>query len=218
MASAAFNKFDEVFDRGISMIEGSVALYDMFKNEGIDDFPESYNDAATFSDMGRSGLVIAVGAMDAYFTDRFCENLISHLKKDQPSRKLVALLEKAGIDVISCLKMFSMDRPFRRIRNLLDDYVETLVTQRFEAIDELYKCYSIPSLAKGVEIRTGRTTLLKSIKVAIQRRHQIVHRGDLNSHKKLVKFDANEMLKRLRLMRIFVMAADELLDERFRKS
>jgi len=217
MTSKAYAKFEGVFLRGYSMLMASHDLFDNWKDSDADDAPSRYNDSIALSDMGRSGVVIAVSAMDSYFTDRFCENLVPFLKRNKPSKKLIELIEEAGLDVASCIQMFSMNRPFRRVRNLLSDHLETIVTQRFEAIDGLYKCYSIPSLSKAVEKRTKRTTLLPSIKTVVNRRHRIVHGGDLNSHGKITPFNPLDMEKRLKKLNLFVKTADEILDNRFEK-
>lgn len=199
------------------MLTSSNALFELVKDPKDPDSPKKYNDSLTISDMGRSSIVIAVGAMDIYFTERFCENLIPYLKNNKPNKKLIELIENAGLDVASCLQMFTMERPFRRVRNILSNHLEKLVTQRFEAINGLYKCYSIPSLSDGIEKRTKRATLLPSIKIIINRRHAIVHAGDLNSHGKVSSFNHKQMEKRLKHIELFVKTADEILDDRFKK-
>ena len=216
MTSKAHKKFEDIYLRGYSMLYASQRLFEQWKKSDDDEAPKRYNDSIALSDMGRSGVVIAVGAMDTYFTDRFCENFVPFLKKNKPTKKLIELIENAGLDVASCLQMFAMERPFRRVRNILDDHLQNIVTQKIEAIDGLYKCYSIPSLSNGIEKRTKRTTLLPSIKIVVNRRHRIVHAGDLNSHGKISSFNPKEMEKRLRHMALFVKTADEILDDRFK--
>ena len=51
-----------------------------------------------YSDMTRSAVVLAVAAMDSYFTDVFVERLIVYIKSHKPNTKLVELLSKAGVN------------------------------------------------------------------------------------------------------------------------
>lgn len=150
--------------------------------------------------------------MDAYFTRRFCERLVPYLNK-----KLVSLLEDAGLDLVACLQMFAMERPFRRVRATLDNHLINVVTQNFKAIDGLYQCYSIPSLSSACEKRSRRKTLLTSVERIVKRRHAIAHGGDLNSRGKLVPVDLGRTKKRVNDVRTFVEIAETILDDRFAK-
>jgi len=136
-------------------------------------------------DLLRSALVMAVAGMDAYFTGRFTENIVVYLKTNRPTDGMVKILSKAGLDTRQALEMIAMDRPWRRIRTLLDDHLFDHTTQRFDAIDDLFVVYKVKDLCTNAEGLSKRKELLKSVELAVQRRHAIVHRADINGHDKL---------------------------------
>ena len=80
MAAKSYDKFEGIFNRGQHMLTSSVAAFKLLKDPKDPRAPINYNDSKVVSDMARSSIVIAVGAMDIYFTDRFCESLIPYIK------------------------------------------------------------------------------------------------------------------------------------------
>jgi len=46
--------------------------------------------------MARAAVVLAVAAMDSYFTDVFVERLVPFIRKKGTTKDLVALLERLG--------------------------------------------------------------------------------------------------------------------------
>ena len=142
-----------------------------------------------FSDMGRASIVLAVSAMDQFFTRRFCELLIPFLKKYGPTDGLVDMLGSAGFDVREALVAIGMKRPYRRIRTLIEAHLETYTTQRFGAIDKLFLSIGLKDLSENSERRTGRKTIRSSIEKLVERRHLIAHAGDVNSYGKLNPVD-----------------------------
>lgn len=167
---------------------------------------------AVYTDIGRSGVVLAVAAMDAYFTRRFSELLVPYLKAKGTTKALSELLESAGLDVAQALALAIMDRPFRRIRALVDGYLERYTAQKSDRIDSLFAAYGLTELSKHAMNKAGRKTLKRSVAILVERRHQIVHEGDLNKHGKLNDFDWVEMAKRLRDLKMLVDAADQIIE------
>jgi hypothetical protein len=165
----------------------------------------------TYEDMGRAGIVLSVAAMDAYFTRRFTEILGPYLKAKGPSDDLVALLQAAGFDTRQALELLTMERPYRRIRSLVDSHLERYTTQRFDAIDRLFLCFGLKSLCANAQSRSRRATLLRSVEILVERRHEIVHTGDHDKHGKIVPLDFTEFAKRIRDLNIFVQNADEII-------
>ena len=149
------------------------------------------------SDILRAAVALSVAAMDAYFTDRFCELLVPFIKKNGPNARLVELLADAGLDTEQALQMAGMKRPHRRIRTLVQHYLDRFVTQRFTVIDKLFLCFGIQDLCVNAQGVTGKRRLLRSVELHIERRHEIVHEGDVNAHGRLRDIGASTTIKRI---------------------
>ena len=202
--SKAYTKFDSTIMRSLALLQ----IYIDHKDEIEAKFKEK-DDKVETDDLVRSCIVLSVAAMDAYFTDVFSEIFIPHLKKRKPSKQMISILSEAGLDAAQALEMFSMDRPYRRIRTLINNHYDGFVTQNFKKIDDLFLAYGFKDFSKNIEKSLNRTTLLRSIEILVHRRHAIVHEGDLNSHNKLKKINLKDTLSRLKKMITFVEKADE---------
>lgn len=135
-------------------------------------------------DLLRSAVAFAVAGMDAYFTDRFSESLVRFLKKKKPTSGLVAFLSDAGLDTKAALEMLTMERPYRRVRTLVEEHLSNYTTQKQNVIDNLFLIYGVKDLSKNAEKMAKKKKLLTSVEAGVLRRHSIVHAGDLNAHDK----------------------------------
>ena len=165
-----------------------------------------------FQDTARAGVVLSVAAMDAYFTKKFSELFVPFLRAKGPTPDLVRMLEEAGLDVEQALEMITMERPHRRIRTLIDSHLERKAMQRFHVIDDLFKSYGLSNLCENAQKRTRRKRLLRSIEILVERRHAIVHEGDLDRYGRLSSFDFKGMRNRVANLLAFVMAADGIIE------
>jgi hypothetical protein len=165
------------------------------------------------TDLVRSSIVLSVSAMDAYFTNRFVEILVPYIKQRGPTRAMVKLLHDAGLNSEQALIMATMDRPFRRVRTLMSRHLERTVTQKFSAIDGLFTAFGLNDFCQNVQSKCGKRRLLRSIELLVQRRHEIVHEGDLNAKGVLQPVGSKEVLMRVKHMDTFVSCADGLLNE-----
>lgn len=163
------------------------------------------------SDMTRASVVLAVAAMDAYFTDVFAERFVPYLKEKGPGKSLVKFLESAGLDTSVALELLTMKRPYRRVRTLVESHLELKTTQRRGVIDDLFLCYGLRDFCSRIEKLKGRKTLLTSVETLVTRRHKIAHEGDLNSHRRLNGIDPVRTRKRIKDVIDFVSGADEIL-------
>ncbi len=202
--SKAYAKFESTMMRSLGLLQ----IYMDHKDEIAAKF-KANNEKIETDDLVRSCIVLSVAAMDSYFTDLFSEIFIPHLKKNKPSKQMVSILTDAGLDAAQALEMFSMARPYRRIRTLINNHYDGFVTQSFKKIDELFLAYGFKNFSKSIEKSLHRKTLLRSIEILVHRRHAIVHEGDLNSHNKLKKINRQETLTRMKSMVLFVEKADE---------
>lgn len=203
--SKSYARFEGVINRSLSLLVLQPPVEKLFLAGG-----NPYD----LSDMTRAAVVLAVAAMDAYFTGVFAERLVPYLKKKKtPPKPLSELLQRAGLDTATALELLGMERPYRRVRKLMDSYLAQHVTQRVEVIDELFLAYGLKEFCKHVQGRAKRRTLLASIRTVVARRHQIVHKGDLNSHGKLQDIKASNIKTRVMHIVKFVSSADEILQK-----
>ena len=201
-SNKAGDSFIRTSQRALALIE----LHTRLVQAGVDQRIHS-------SDLVRSAVVLSVAAMDAYFTRRFEDIVIPYVKKHGPSPGIIELLQKAGLDTEQALTMATMDRPFRRVRTLVHSYLETYTTQRFDVIDQLFLSFGLKDLCANAQGMTGRKTLLRSVEILVDRRHKIVHEGDLDGHGKLRRIEPLPTLHRIRDMTLLVRKADELIDK-----
>ena len=204
--SKALKLFTETFNRSVNMF----TLAQHWHKGHPDDkgFPQN---KPVYEDMGRSGIVFAVAAMDAYFTRRFTEVLLPYLRAKGASSDLVTLLQDAGLDTRAALDLIQMERPLRRIRALVDGHLERYTTQRFAAIDSLFLGFGLKDLCANAQKRSTRKTLLRSVELLVERRHSIVHAADHNKHGNVVILDFVEFTKRIQCLSLFITHADSII-------
>lgn len=205
--SKARVQFDNTMLRAENMLDSAIKLPELLEADPTDIW---------FQDTVRASIVIAVAAMDSYFTKKFVEVLVEFLKKNGPTDALVELLQKAGLDTRESLKLLGMQRPYRRIRNLVEAHFETYVTQRFSVIDDLYIGFSLKDLSANAIKKTGYIRAQSSIEKLIEKRHQIVHEGDVNSHGKIRGINPNEIKNKFKLLRLFVECSDDIIEKKIK--
>jgi hypothetical protein len=202
MAKKSITKFQNTITRS----KGLLAIYSATISK-----PEFAGHNTT--DLIRSALVLAVSGLDNYFTSRFSESLVPFLKKNKPQKNLVDILEKSGLDTIQTLEMLTMDRPYRRIRKLIDQYLSEYTTQKFEVIDKLFIVYAIPNLSIDAQGLSKKKRLLSSINKAIKRRHAIAHAADYNEHDNLSNIDINVVTKWIDDIKLFVEKCEDIISK-----
>lgn len=205
MPSKAHAKFIKTIRRCESLAESYKTLHEMTEEEARPPAPK---------DIVRGAVVLAVAALDTYVTDVFTEKLVPYIKKFTPDDSLVNLLEKAGLDTRETLTLLAMDRPYRRIRTLVQSYYNSYTTQKFDVIDEIFLPFRLKSITANAEAKTKRKALKKSIGKLVERRHQIVHAGDYNAHGRIVDIDQDRMAKRIKNLELLVTSMDEIICNR----
>lgn len=204
--SLAKQKFDKTFNRCNEMVN----TYNVMK--------ENANEECVISqDILRGAIVLAVAAFDAYATDCFSEYFVHYVKKYGVDSSLEELLKQAGFTVKFALELIDSDRPYRKIRTLIDKYYYKYTTQKLNVIDELYKQYHIQGLTKNAARRSGKNEriLLQSVNKIIERRHSIVHDGDYNEHNKIKSVSSND-LKRIIDLKVLVDNMEYIISNRMR--
>jgi hypothetical protein len=201
--SKAYKTFQQTFARSKDLL----SLYKRLSKVNFVKEPKRLSHDE-LSDLLRSAVVLGVSSMDMYFNDVFVENLVPFLKKYGSTEPLVTFLSKAGLGAESALDMVTMRRPYRRIRTIVEKYLDKITTQHKDAINGLFNPYGIRNLCSKAQTRANRRTLLRRVDKLIERRHLIVHKGDLNDHNKPNKISHDEIKKLLDELNLFVKSAD----------
>lgn len=203
--SKAYLRFEGVIRRSLNMLTLQSAVAKIWQITK----PETPLD---LSDMGRTAVVLAVAAMDSYFTDVFVERLVPFIKKKGPTKDLAKLLSEAGLDTECALQLIVLRSPFRKIRRLVEAHLDKMTTQKFEIIDKLFAIYGFKDFTSNVAKYSKKgDRLLISIRKLVQRRHMIAHEGDVNSHGQPRGADPIEFERRIKVLVLFVSKSDELL-------
>ncbi|MEX2173191.1 MAG: HEPN domain-containing protein [Pirellulaceae bacterium] len=208
--SKAYLRFEGVVRRSLNILTLQSAVANIWQVTT----PETTLD---LSDMGRAAVVLAVAAMDSYFTDVFVERLVPFIKKKGATKDLVKLLGEAGLDTECALQLIVLKSPFRKIRRLVESHLDKMTTQKFEVIDKLFGIYHFKDFTSSIAKYSKKgDRLLISIRKLVQRRHMIVHEGDVNSHGQPREADPAEFQRRIGALILFVSKADELLHKQLR--
>jgi hypothetical protein len=104
-----------------------------------------------------------------------------------------------------------MQRPYRRVRTLIEAHLSDYTTQKQHVIDELFLVYGVKDLCKNAQGLAKKKKLLTSVNAAVSRRHSIVHAGDINAHNKPRPIDDKLATRYVSNIDLFVEKADALL-------
>ena len=154
MPSKAHAKFNKTHRRCIRLVNSYIWLRKAKKRDKNIPAP---------GDIIRGAVVLGVAALDSYVTDVFCEKLVPYLKRYRPSPQLIKLLEEAGLDTREALNLITMERPYRRIRTLIEHHYDSYTTQRFDVIDKMFLPYGLKDITKHAEKKSYRRTLRVSV-------------------------------------------------------
>ncbi len=202
--SNALKKFNKCHGRAVGMIKRHWEIWR--EADDNDEWDESDDD------LFRAGIVLAVAAMDSYFTDRFCEALTPYIKRNGTNSGLENLLRKAGLDTGTAVSMFDNKRPKRVLSNMVKRHLSTFVTQNFKSVNNLYKCIGFEKpITIIAQEKAKRKHLLKSIEKLVERRHKIVHAGDYNSHGNLNAIEYQRLFKKILELKLLVTNVDKAL-------
>ncbi len=164
----------------------------------------------------RAAVVLSVAAFDAYVTDVFAEKLVKYIKTYKPDDLLIDILRESGLDTRETLNLLKMDRPFRRVRSLVEKYYGVYTTQKFKVIDQLFLAYRLKDITQRAQDKSGRKTLKRSVELLVQRRHKIAHDGDYNAHGRLNQIDVRQVRRRIGDLKLFVSCLDEIINNKIK--
>ncbi|MCK6254942.1 HEPN domain-containing protein [Pseudomonas fragi] len=206
MASKAFIKFHKTVRRCDTLVDAYTRIHGL--NAADPTVPSAPKDII------RGAIVLAVAALDAYVTDVFVEKLATYLKKYRPDETLVALLLKAGLDTREALSLLTMERPYRRIRNLVRSHYSQYTTQRFDVIDSVFLVYRLNKLTDSAVRKTGKSHIKSRVGDLIDRRHEIVHSGDYNQANRIQDIDEARVKRWITALEDLVSAMNEIICNR----
>lgn len=180
------------------------------------DLQDAGCDLAEQDDLTRAAVVLAIAAFDRYFTAKYCDVLIPHLKQDKKiSDKVLKRLEDAGLDARFSLELLGSDRPFRKIRTIVQNSLSKYTTQRFEVIDELFLPLGLKELCECSQRKAGRRNLLKRINKLVELRNDIAHDGHTNVRGDPKAITSDDIRARIGDLRLFIENCDQILNNRF---
>jgi len=205
MSSKALSKFKKTIVRCESLVEIYKTLHTQSQTDGR---------VSASQDIVRGAVVLSVAALDAYVTDVFCEKLVTYLKRYGADQSLVDLLQKAGLDTREALTLISMERPYRRIHTLMRQYYQSYTTQRFNVIDSIFLPFRLEDITSNAVARSGKPSIKKSVATLVERRHEIAHDGDYNSHGRIKTIEANRIAKRIKHLEVLVINLDAIICNR----
>ena len=205
MSYKAINRFEINLRRAIGMCR----VY-----AGLKEADEKYRRHRV--DVLRASIVFCVAAMDAYFTDKYCQLLVPYLKKHGPNSRLQERLEKSGFNICQALEMATMKRPYRRISSMMQKRLSKFTTQTTSDINKLYLDFGIDKFLQNVESSVNRKNLLRRVEILVERRHKIVHAGDLNSRSRPNTIDLRDTTSRMKDINELVFSAEIYLDKRLK--
>ncbi len=168
--------------------------------------------AAVLSDGLRMALVLAVSAMDAYFTDKYVEAFIPYLRKRGPNQDMVEYCTKAKIDVRVALELLCKKRPLESLRAHVSQYLSSYVAQDIRKIDDLYKTIGLRDLSRSAQAKSHRSRLILNVEAAVRRRHEIAHSGDVTKAGHLRRISAKSVEDALDCIKYFVRDADDIIN------
>jgi hypothetical protein len=164
------------------------------------------------NDLLRAAVVLAVAAMDAYYTNKFVEMLVPYLRNRKPGQKMIDILHKAGLNTEEAINLLTTEHPFNRIQSLVGAYLDGYVTQRFDRIDELFLAYGLKDFILNVEKSLKQSTYRQVIASLIERRHEIAHNGDYDESGKLRPIESETVKQQIEVLKEFVAQSEKMIN------
>lgn len=167
-------------DALIVLRDGSALTSDDFTREAVDD-------------LLRSALAVGVSALDRYVHERVVRHVITSLRAPD----LKPAQEKLTISATLALRMTDElrrayragegVRPANQLRIALQEALHRRTFQSFREIEEAFELVGITGVAGRLQAAYGVGNIdpiRKQLNNIVQRRHQIVHEGDLVRHQR----------------------------------
>jgi hypothetical protein len=208
-----------------SSIKRAESLVDLHKNSFPAGRPPAKGEPP---DILRAAVVFAVGAMDSYFHDKIIENVMRVIDNCAsggsgfPSNLMEVFKPKLTPE--KTLMLLYRARPDEEIRKIISEHVAERTYQDPGRIEKGLQLIAIKDIWKSLrkELRLPSEKKAKEyVMPYIERRHQIVHEGDLYKSKKhrhrLRPISRPFAQKCVEEVRRYVFAIDAIVDDQMKR-
>ncbi|WP_123643871.1 HEPN domain-containing protein [Histidinibacterium lentulum] len=206
MANKPYSTFEKTVER-------SRALVELFDTDPQIDEKE---------DLLRAAVILCVAGFDRYFTSKFCDVLVPHLKSGEKiGNDLFKRLEVAGFNTEVSLRLIAdsvnnrNSRPFRKIRTIVQSSLSNHTTHRDDAIDALFLDLGLKNLCNNAEKKCNKKGIVKKIMDLVDIRNAIAHEAHVKTSGQPRSIDRDRILKMINATEAFVRSCDQIIDNRF---
>jgi len=113
-------------------------------------------------DLVRAAVILAIAGFDRYFTAKYCDVLIPHLKSGKKvDDELCKRLEDSGLSTRFALEFLTAKRPYRKIRTIVQNSLSAHTTHRDSVIDALFLQLGLKGLCEHAQAKAKRKNLIK---------------------------------------------------------
>lgn len=180
---------------------------------------------AEHADLLRAAIVLSVSAMDGYFHEKVVENVPRFVRiqkgKNLPGRLVQVIKEKVSHDKL--IEILFEERPLSHLATIIRKATADRTYQDPAKIEQAVGMLGVDDLwfQIGRKLGVPKGKAKKYIQSYVQRRHQIVHRGDFGQTKKtknrLNRISRNYADRCVKEVNRFVKAIDEIIEARLEK-
>jgi len=161
-------------------------------------------------DLLRSALVYGVSALDRYVHERVCKGIIkayreATLSKEQKDFSIPLTLALSAAESLRKAHKAGKDvRPANEIRKAIQEMLHTRPFQSWRDIDYAFRLIGVTDMAGKIQTSKGLGDLKaykKQLNAIVERRHKIVHEGDLPRHER------GGIAKKVPISRAFIVSS-----------
>ena len=184
---------------------------------------EAYKDQVTFEcndDILRCAVVLSIAALDRYTKNCFLEAFTALISRVQNCDARDRLFADANVDVSFLMKLMKKgtESVYEEVKTRVGKALSNRTFQDAEKIRELFSCFGMPNLINNAECRSGDQELWANVDEMIQRRHKIVHAGDVDEHGAENTISIDFVETRMACLTRLIDAIDAIIDAKMRNS
>jgi hypothetical protein len=177
-------------DSGIDRVDSKDALIILRHGASLSSSDFS---ASAVDDLLRAALALGVGALDRYVHERVVKQVIRSLRGRtlRPAQERLAISAPLALRMTEALRKAARDgkriRPANQFRIALQETLHRRTFQNWREIEEAFELIGISGLAGKLQSAYGVadiTPIRSQLNNIAQRRHFIVHEGDLIRHQR----------------------------------
>lgn len=144
-------------------------------------------------DLLRSALALGVSALDRYLHERVVKRVVSSLRTSnlRPAQEKLSISATLALKMTGALRKAARDgaqvRPANQLRIAIQDSLHKRTFQSWREIEEAFDLIGISGITGKLQAayQVGNITPIRSqLDAIVQRRHLIVHEGDLVRHER----------------------------------